>query len=296
MQEKSKADKIFMKSSLEGQKQLMKFGESLAIQKKIDDNRLDKDKNISLYLEDLKIVIPEGLKDQNYINSLRDFYESNNNFIKRYKDKSNGEETWQNSFSSKELNEKKILEDVMHLYYGYKLKEQFRKKLEKELEKEKEAHKQTQESFNELAIESSEHEDKIDNLEIFKFYSLCAVYSLLGLLILTNTILSIYLFFGPEALYNDTAIFFKNVANGMYLLWATFIGIIDILISLYTDVPEYVRGLYFLVITTLSTLVYVYKISFEMMFEYLANCKDMFINIMIKLKSYLISKIGYKFA
>ena len=53
MQEKSKADKIFMKSSLEGQKQLMKFGESLAIQKKIDDNRLDKDKNISLYLEDL---------------------------------------------------------------------------------------------------------------------------------------------------------------------------------------------------------------------------------------------------
>ena len=35
MQEKSKADKIFMKSSLEGQKQLMKFGESLAIQKRL---------------------------------------------------------------------------------------------------------------------------------------------------------------------------------------------------------------------------------------------------------------------
>jgi len=296
MQEKSKADKIFMKSSLEGQKQLMKFGESLAIQKKIDDNRLDKDKNISLYLEDLKIVIPEGLKDQNYINSLRDFYESNNNFIKRYKDKNSGEETWQNSFSSKELNEKKILEDVMHLYYGYRLKEQFRKKLEKELEKEKKAHKQTQESFNELAIESSGYEDKIDNLEIFKFYSLCAVYSLFGLLILTNTILSIYLFFGPEALYNDTAIFFKSIAHCMYLIWTMFIGIIDILISLYTDVPEYVRGLYFLVITTLSTLVYVYRISFDMMFEYLVNCKDVIINSMIKLRSYLISKIGYKFA
>ena len=71
-------------------------------------------------------------------------------------------------------------------------------------------------------------------------------------------------------------------------------GIIDILISLYTDVPEYVRGLYFLVITTLSTLVYVYKISFDMMIGYLINYKDIFFNSMIKLRSYLISKIGYK--
>ena len=42
----------------------MKFGESLAIQKKIDDNRLDKDKNISLNLEDLKRKIKHYEKNK----------------------------------------------------------------------------------------------------------------------------------------------------------------------------------------------------------------------------------------
>ena len=59
MENTSRADKIFMKSSLEGQKQLMKFGESLAIKKQIDDNRIEKDKKISEYIEIINISIPE---------------------------------------------------------------------------------------------------------------------------------------------------------------------------------------------------------------------------------------------
>ena len=263
MPEQSQADKIFLKSSLEGQKQLMKFGESLAIQKQIDENRLDKDKKIEEYIGTLEISIPDGLKNQNYINSMRDFYEENNSYIERYKQN----KIAQNSFSSKEFDEKKIIEDIMHLYYGYKLKESFRKKLERELEKEKSAHKKTQESFNELAIESSEHEDTIDKLEELKFFTYIAIYVLFALLVISNSILSVYLFYGPDALYNDSIIFFNNVVLGMYMIWYFMKFIIEGFISLYTDVPEYVRGIYFVIGLTLSTLVYYYKISLGDMYN-----------------------------
>lgn len=46
---KTEAEKKFLKSSLEGQKQFMKFGESLAIQKQIDERRIDKDEKIGKY-------------------------------------------------------------------------------------------------------------------------------------------------------------------------------------------------------------------------------------------------------
>jgi hypothetical protein len=286
--------KKFLKSSIEGQKQLMKFGESLAIQKQIDDRRLDKDEKINKYIQDIGINLPEGLKSQDYTNSMRDFYESNKTFIEKYK--------IIKTFvtSPKDYDEKKILDDMMNLYYGYKLKEQFRKKIEKELEKEKESHARTQENYNDVAIESSEHEDTIDKLEFIKYKYECIIIGTLLLLFISNVILSIYLYKGPTLLYNDTISFCCNIGYCIYLCWSFLKIIIDFSISLYTDVPEYVRCIYLIIILSMSVFIYKYDISFSMILdkseemfnntikvsrERLVNCKDFIKNRYILLFS-----------
>ncbi len=255
---KTEAEKKFLKSSLEGQKQLMKFGESLAIQKQIDERRIDKDEKIGKYIVELDIVIPEGLKNQDYINSMRDFYESNKTFIEKYR-------TVQTFVTApRDYDEKKILEDIMNLYYGYRLKEQFRKKIEKELEKEKESHKKTQESFNEIAIECSDNEEDIEKLELIKYKYECIIIGLVALLIISNLVLSIYLHYGPESLYQDTLTLCYNIGYSFLIIWGFIKNIIDFTISMYTDVPEYVRFIYFIIIIILSVLTYVYNISFSL--------------------------------
>ena len=274
---KTDAEKKLLKSSLEGQKQLMKFGESLAIQKQIDERRIDKDEKIGKYIENLEIVIPEGLKNQDYINSMRDFYESNKTFIEKYR-------TVQTFVTSpKDYDEKKILEDMMNLYYGYKLKEQFRKKIEKELEKEKESHKKTQDSFNDLAIECSDREEDIEKLELIKYKYECIMIGLVTLLFISNLVLSIYLHYGPESLYDDTLALSYNIGYCFFLIWLMVKNIIDFTISMYTDVPEYVRCLYFITVIILSVLAYYHKISFGMVQDNFLEGFNFVVNLSKKL-------------
>jgi hypothetical protein len=250
-----------LKSSIEGQNQLMKFGESLAIQKQVDERRLDKDKKISEYIQDIGIKLPEGLKNQDYINSMRDFCESNKTFTEKYR-------TVQTFVTSvKEFDEKKVLDDLMNLFYGYKLKEQFRKKIEKDLEKEKESHNKTQENYNDLAIESNEHEDNIEKLEYTKYKYECIIIVTVSCLIISNLILTIYLYRGPTSLYEDTLSLFRNIGYFTYLCWSFLKSIIDFSISLYTDVPESVRCIYVITILTMYISIYKYDISFSMFLE-----------------------------
>ena len=168
------------------------------------------------------------------------------------------------------------VDDMMNLYYGYKLKEQFRKKIEKELEKEKESHARTQENYNDVAIESSEHEDTIDKLEFIKYKYECIIIGTLLLLFISNVILSIYLYKGPTLLYNDTISFCCNIGYCIYLCWSFLKIIIDFSISLYTDVPEYVRCIYLIIILSMSVFIYKYDISFSMILE---KSEEMFNNI-----------------
>ena len=294
MENTSRADKIFMKSSLEGQKQLMKFGESLAIKKQIDDNRIEKDKKISEYIEIINISIPEGLKNQNYQNSIRDFKELNANFSDKYKI---GFEMGIANYQK--LDQDKINDDILHLFYGYKLKETFRKRLEKELEAEKKSHEVTQKSFNDLAIESNDLEDTIDKLQNYNFYLINGIYILLFLLISSNMILSFYLFFGPERLYNDTLVVIFNMKYLFLLFMSLIVKTIDFILYPFIYGSEHFKALCFTIIGLISIITYKYNMSFLDMIKgvkYFISTKSINFVTMSKDKiSVFYSKVKKKF-
>jgi len=192
-------------SLLDGQDQLIKLGETRFKQEQLYKIRRDKEDNIELYINNLNLNIPRNIKSESYKTAMHMCKESNKNFANKYEKKIITTDLIDFGTDSTIINFNKelILDDILHLYYAYKLSKLNCKKLEQENVKEKEAHVDTQESYDDLCKESIELEESLDNIHNdFNIYKEnTRIIFIINILLII--LLSIYLFFGPTKLYND---------------------------------------------------------------------------------------------
>ena len=307
-----KSEDILKASSIEGQKQLMKFGENMALNKQIEEIRNEKEEKLQEYITNMEDIleIPKALKKESYSNSIRNFCDVNSNFVKeRYYKNNIDNKLNSTNFSSTNfgqvncIDEKLILNDIVNLYYAFRLKEIFRKRLLSEIDKDKKQLKSFKEDYNDLVKENNSLEDSIELYEknIFKIRIL--MYVLIITNIITGTLFSFYINRGSSLLYEDFIKFSIALKDVLYLFLKIITGTIHYVLSMYTDVPEYVRSIYLLVIFTVGSLIYLNKLSVNSVSIHISNnlynirenvLYWIYNNINI-MKSYIVNKFNWKF-
>ena len=227
-------------ATFEGQKELIKLGETRIIQHQIEDIRKIKEDETNNYIVDLELIIPKNIKFESYTNTMRMFKEENKDFVTKYECKTVTTDLI--NFGNEpttvvKFNKEMVLDDLVHLYYGFKLAKLNIKKLEKEVEIEKESHKDTQESYNDLSKESINLEEELEDLDNrFNTYKENTIFLFCINIIIILT-LGVYLFFGPSKLYNDILFINYELYNFILKIIITF----DSSLTYIFDLPNFVK-------------------------------------------------------
>ena len=200
--------------SLEGQKQLIELGKTIQAKKEIEEIRCQKENEIENYINELEFKFPEGLKKDNYQNSLRNIIFENKKFPERYLSSIN-------TFNSSNFKDDILIQDFANLYYGYKLARMRKKNLEKEIESKNKDLADFKETYNDLAKECSDYEDENEKLleKVVTFTHILIYIS--SILIATNVTLIIYVFLGPDRLISDINVLLLSslsMITGIFLL------------------------------------------------------------------------------
>ena len=200
--------------SLEGQKQLIELGKTIQAKKEIEEIRCQKENEIESYINELEFKFPEGLKKDNYQNSLRNIIFENKKFPERYLNSIN-------TFNSSNFKDDILIQDFANLYYGYKLARMRKKNLEKEIESKNKDLADFKETYNDLAKECSDYEDENEKLleKVVTFTHILIYIS--SLLIASNVALIIYVFLGPDRLISDIKVLLLSslsMITGIFLL------------------------------------------------------------------------------
>lgn len=205
---------IELGKSLEGQKQLIELGKTLQAKKEIEEIRCLKENEIDNYITKLDFKFPEGIKKDNYQNSIRNIIFENKTFSDKYFNSVN-------TFNSNNFKNDIIIEDFANLYYGYKLARMRKKNLEKDIESKNKDLSDFKETYNDLAKECSDYEDeneklleKVTTLTHFLIY-------ISSFLIASNITLIIYVFLGPDKLISDINMLLLNLikmVTGIFLI------------------------------------------------------------------------------
>ena len=200
--------------SLEGQKQLIELGKTIQAKKEIEEIRCQKENEIENYINELEFKFPEGLKKDNYQNSLRNIIFENKKFPERYLSSIN-------TFNSSNFKDDILIQDFANLYYGYKLARMRKKNLEKEIESKNKDLADFKETYSDLAKECSDYEDENEKLleKVVTFTHILIYIS--SILIASNVTLIIYVFLGPDRLISDINVLLLSslsMITGIFLL------------------------------------------------------------------------------
>ena len=188
---------------LSKQKQLIDLGEVIQKRKQIETLRLEKKEKVDEYIsQNLNIKIPEDAKNDNYHNMLRNTLDENKDLLEKYKLKN---ENQLGTFTGvvEKFNEDELKNDLVNLYYGYKLTKLFLKLKEKDLEKSKEIEKEIKVDYDNLVKESCDTEEDLDvaNITISNLKKL--IVFLTVTFFLTNILLLYYVYQGPEVMHSN---------------------------------------------------------------------------------------------
>lgn len=222
-------------STLEGQKQLLDLGKQIQNLENIETLRKEKIRSIDTYiLQNIRIELPEGIKNDNYSNSVRNIMEINKDKIISIKndDIKPDESGLIFGLSTKKIDEEKIKNDIINLYYGYRLNKYFIKKLESKLDEEKKFFKDLQQSYIDVSKESVVNEEYIDKLEKKLNDGLKLGTGLISLLSFLNVIFYYYIYKGPVKLNNDFYNLFISIVNFVISIYNIFNFTVDIVFGI----------------------------------------------------------------
>ena len=202
--------KVLDAKSIEGQLQLIDHGKKLKEKEDLENLRCEKESELDKYIEDLNFLIPDGIKTDNYQNSIMNFSIKNEEFIKKYE--------FSYGFNNKNTESKLLLTDLSNLFYGYKLARMRKKNLEKEIESKNKELLDFKETYKDLTTECISYEEENDKLleKIITYKNYIIYLSLI--LILSNITLTFYIFLGPKKLHQDVILFSQTIRNIIFKL------------------------------------------------------------------------------
>ena len=259
---------------LSKQKQLIDLGEVIQKRKQIETLRLEKKEKVDEYIaQNLNIKIPEDAKNDNYHNMLRNTLDENKDLLEKYKLKN---ENQLGTFTGvvEKFNEDELKNDLVNLYYGYKLTKLFLKLKEKDLEISKKSEKDIQEEYDSLVEESTKIEDENDK-SFNQIENLTML--LVGLVfshILSSLILLYYVYNGPDLMHSNF-----NMVYGF--LEGQFINLISIINSSFDIILHLVifgiPNVYKLIISAIGYYFYKnYEVSKNVMNKFLVLLGNIF--------------------